>query len=69
MTDSSRFWPKEGHVVGQGQKSFDKQLLRDWLTSRHLDGVEDVTMPEDVVSETAEKYKEVYHILTGEKWS
>ena len=56
-------------MVGQGQKSFDKQLVRDWLTSQRLEGMEDVSMPDDVVAETANKYKQVYHILTGQKWS
>ena len=29
--DSSRFWPLEGYKPGQGQPSFDKQYVRDWL--------------------------------------
>lgn len=29
--DSSRFWPLEGYKAGQGQPSFDKQYVRDWL--------------------------------------
>lgn len=29
--DSSRFWPLEGYKPGQGQPSFDKQFVRDWL--------------------------------------
>lgn len=56
-------------MVGQGQQSFDKQLVRDWLTSQRLEGMEDVSMPDDVVAETVNKYKQVYYILTGKKWS
>ena len=56
-------------MVGQGQKSFDKQSVRDWLTSRRLQGVEDVSMPDDVVAETADKYKQVYYILAGQMWA
>lgn len=55
-------------MVGQGQESFDKQYLRDWLTGNKLDGKDDVTMPENVVEETARKYKQVYEILTGLQW-
>ena len=29
--DSSRFWPLDGYKPGQGQPSFDKQYVRDWL--------------------------------------
>ena len=31
--DSSRFWPLEGYEPGKSQPSFDKQFVRDWLTS------------------------------------
>ena len=66
--DSSRFWSRESYVVGQGQNSFDKQYLRDWLTANKLAGVENVDIPESVVLETERKYIEVYEILTGKKW-
>jgi phosphoribosylaminoimidazole-succinocarboxamide synthase len=54
--------------VGRGQESFDKQFLRDWLTSNHLQGVNDVDIPENIIIETHNKYKQVYEILTGVKW-
>jgi len=31
--DSSRFWPVDSYSPGQGQPSFDKQFLRDYLSS------------------------------------
>ena len=31
--DSSRFWPADGYEPGSAQPSFDKQYVRDWLTS------------------------------------
>ena len=31
--DCSRFWPLEGYKVGQGQPSYDKQFVRDWLSA------------------------------------
>jgi phosphoribosylaminoimidazole-succinocarboxamide synthase len=68
--DSSRFWPKETweQNLGKAQPSFDKQFLRDWLTSNGLKGKEKVTVPEVVVKETAAKYQEAYEKITGQKW-
>jgi phosphoribosylaminoimidazole-succinocarboxamide synthase len=63
--DSSRFWPKDSYVVGQGQSSFDKQYLRDWLVSQGLKGKEGVRMSDEVVQKTAEKYKEAWEKITG----
>ncbi|EXJ82197.1 phosphoribosylaminoimidazole-succinocarboxamide synthase [Capronia epimyces CBS 606.96] len=63
--DSSRFWSKEKYQVGQGQDSFDKQFLRDWLTQNGLKGKDGVTMPQDVVEATRAKYLEAFKILTG----
>ena len=31
--DSSRFWPLEHYAAGRGQPSFDKQYVRDYLSS------------------------------------
>ena len=66
--DSSRFWPASSYKVGQPQDSFDKQYLRDWLTSNGLKDKHGVHMPEDVVRNTGEKYKEAYERLVGRKW-
>jgi phosphoribosylaminoimidazole-succinocarboxamide synthase len=46
-----------------------QQYLRDWLTKEGLKGKEDVKMSEQVVEETASKYREAYEKLTGERWS
>ena len=35
--DSSRFWPADQYEPGRSQPSFDKQYLRDWLTSQPWD--------------------------------
>jgi phosphoribosylaminoimidazole-succinocarboxamide synthase len=65
--DSSRFWPKDTweQNLGRAQPSFDKQFLRDWLTSNGLKGKEGVKVPEDVVKQTAEKYREAYEKIAG----
>ncbi|KAF2863707.1 phosphoribosyl-aminoimidazole-succinocarboxamide synthase [Piedraia hortae CBS 480.64] len=63
--DSSRFWAKEKYCVGQGQESFDKQFLRDWLVSSGQKGMSGVEMPNEIVKKTLEKYFEAYRLLTG----
>ena len=64
--DSSRFWPLEGYKPGQGQPSFDKQFVRDWLKA-HPDN--DLLLPDEVVTKTVDKYKEAYELLTGTPFS
>ncbi|KAH8748026.1 phosphoribosylaminoimidazole-succinocarboxamide synthase-like protein [Hyaloscypha finlandica] len=66
--DSSRFWPADKYEIGREQMSYDKQYLRDWLTSEGLKGKQGVKMPEEVVNKTAEKYREAFEKLTGQKW-
>ena len=66
--DSSRFWRADRYEVGREQESFDKQFLRDWLVGEGLKGKDGVKMPEEVVKETARKYREAYEGLTGDKW-
>lgn len=68
--DSSRYWPLEGYTPGRGQPSFDKQYLRDWLTSQGFrKGLEDGpdgqgwTMSEEVVRGTQERYLNGRNIL------
>jgi phosphoribosylaminoimidazole-succinocarboxamide synthase len=65
--DSSRFWPADKYVIGRGQASYDKQFLRDWLTSSSLKGVDGVAMPEEIAAETASKYREAFEKITGQK--
>ncbi|ROT38996.1 SAICAR synthetase [Sodiomyces alkalinus F11] len=64
--DSSRFWSKADYQVGREQDSFDKQVLRNWLTSNGLKGKEGVAMPPEVVEKTKGRYLEVYERLTGQ---
>jgi len=65
--DSSRFWPLDDYEPGRGQKSFDKQTIRDWLTASGWDkkhpGPE---LPAQIIENTSNTYKEIYKRLTGE---
>ena len=63
--DSSRFWPANQYKTGQGQSSFDKQYLRDWLKAQPWNmQPPPPPLPEDVIKITADKYKEAYEIIT-----
>jgi phosphoribosylaminoimidazole-succinocarboxamide synthase len=71
--DSSRFWPADQWQPGQPQPSFDKQFVRDWLSS--LDsgwdkgsGEAPPDLPEDVVDKTRARYVEAYERLTGDRF-
>jgi len=71
--DSSRFWPADGWRPGRSQPSYDKQYVRDWLTSpasgwdRHS-GEPPPELPADVVERTRAKYVEAYERLTGRRF-
>ena len=69
--DSSRFWPADEWQPGRQQPSFDKQYVRDWLTSPasgwdKTSGEAPPSLPEDVVAQTRAKYVEAYERLTGQ---
>jgi phosphoribosylaminoimidazole-succinocarboxamide synthase len=64
--DSSRFWPSSTWSPGAVQPSFDKQYVRDWLTSSGWDRVSSPPeLPSDVVGATRERYITAYEQLTG----
>ncbi|KAL5090419.1 hypothetical protein Trisim1_004320 [Trichoderma cf. simile WF8] len=63
--DSSRFWDANEWKAGTEAPSYDKQFVRDYLTSNGLKGKPNVELPETVVQETAQKYKDVFERLTG----
>lgn len=64
--DSSRFWPADRYEPGHGQASFDKQFVRDYLSSTPWDkNSVPPTLPEDIVAKTRQKYIEAYEQLTG----
>lgn len=66
--DSSRFWPADAYRPGQGQPSFDKQFVRDWLETTGWDkNSPPPALPDDVVAKTREKYVEAFERLTGGK--
>jgi phosphoribosylaminoimidazole-succinocarboxamide synthase len=64
--DSSRFWPALTWSPGAAQPSFDKQYVRDWLTSSGWDRASPPPeLPADVVEATRDRYVTAYEKLTG----
>jgi phosphoribosylaminoimidazole-succinocarboxamide synthase len=71
--DSSRFWPAELWEPGHSQPSYDKQFVRDWLTSAasgwdRASEQPPPALPAEVVERTRAKYTEAYERLTGSSW-
>lgn len=63
--DSSRFWPLESYSPGRGQSSFDKQYLRDYLSS--LDWNKQPPpphVPEEILQKTRARYEEALRRIT-----
>ncbi|MDM8000107.1 MAG: phosphoribosylaminoimidazolesuccinocarboxamide synthase [Dehalococcoidia bacterium] len=66
--DSSRFWDASQYTVGRSQASYDKQMVRDWLTASGWNKEPPAPMlPEDLIRKTSRRYQEVYQILTGKR--
>ncbi len=64
--DSSRFWPRSDYREGVAQKSFDKQLVRDYLISIKWDQKPPApVLTDEVVRKTSEKYLEALAMLTA----
>ena len=70
--DSSRFWPAADWQPGRAQASYDKQIVRDWLTNEsgwdRSSGEAPPPLPEAVVERTRARYVEAYELLTGESF-
>ncbi|MDA3644877.1 phosphoribosylaminoimidazolesuccinocarboxamide synthase [Saccharopolyspora indica] len=72
--DSSRYWPADGYQPGQVQPSFDKQYVRNWLTSpaSGWDRAADTpppSLPADVIAATRDRYVEAYERITGRSFA
>jgi len=67
--DSSRFWPADLYEPGKSQPSFDKQYVRDYLSSTGWDkNSNPPNLPDEVVAETQRKYQEAYEKITGKEF-
>lgn len=71
--DSSRFWPGDEWEPGKAQPSYDKDVIRNWLTSPEsgwdrTSGDAPPSLPSEVVERTRARYVEAYERLTGERF-
>ena len=67
--DSSRFWDLSLWQPGSAQPSFDKQFVRDWLTSSGWDmHTPPPALPQEIVEKTAARYEEAFERITGSKF-
>jgi len=63
--DSSRFWPLDQYKPGKGQPSFDKQVLRDYLTTLDWDKNPPAPkVPQDIIDKTKARYEEALVKIT-----
>lgn len=68
-SDSSRFWPADEWEPGRPQRSFDKQIVRDWAAGTGWDKRPPAPeVPPEIVAATRDRYIEVYERLTGRPW-
>lgn len=64
--DSSRFWPVDSYSPGGPQPSLDKQFVRDYLESTDWDkNSPPPKLPDSIIEQTAQRYREIYFKLTG----
>lgn len=64
--DSSRFWPLDEYAPGKGQPSFDKQFLRDYLSSLDWDKTPPPPpLPKDIIDWTRSRYEEALTRITA----
>ena len=72
--DSSRYWEASTWKPGEVQPSFDKQIVRNWLTSDAADWDRHGTtapppLPDDVVERTRQRYIEAYERISGRNFA
>ena len=75
--DEYRLWPKDSYVLGKIQESYDKQILRDWLTAngyqKQFDDERNAgneptapQIPTEIIQTITERYVIAYEKLTGQ---
>ena len=75
--DEYRLWPKDSYTVGKIQESYDKQILRDWLTAngyqKQFDDERNAgneptapQIPSKIIQTITERYVIAFEKLTGQ---
>ena len=66
--DSSRFWDVKTFFPGEEPKSFDKQIVRDYLAEAKARGEDVTSLPDVIIAKTRQRYIELYSRITGKAW-
>jgi phosphoribosylaminoimidazole-succinocarboxamide synthase len=68
-SDSSRYWPADEWEPGRPQRSFDKQIVRDWASGTGWDKTAPgPAIPAGIVQLARDRYIELYQRITGQHW-
>jgi len=63
-SDSSRYWDAATYATGDRTASFDKQIVRNWLKANWNQAGEPPKLPQEIVEQTAARYRELVDRLT-----
>jgi len=64
--DSSRFWPADDWQPGRAQASYDKQFVREYLSTTAWDkNSPPPILPDEIVAKTRQRYIEAYERISG----
>ncbi len=67
--DSSRFWRKKDYQKSpQKAEQMDKEFVRQWMLANKVDGKVPLELPAKIVNETSRRYREIYELVTGQKF-
>ena len=58
-SDSSRYWDADLYATGERTASFDKQIVRNWLSANWTGEGVPPTLPHEIVEQTAARYAEL----------
>ena len=65
--DGSRIWDMQSYAPGKNQKSYDKQIVRDYISgyigSRKYEEVKEIPLPQEVIDQTIQSYQKVLTAL------
>ena len=64
-SDSSRYWDAALYETGDRTASFDKQIVRNWLLANWDREGTPPTLPQEIVEQTAARYRELIERLTA----
>lgn len=64
-SDSSRYWDAAAYAAGEREQSFDKQIVRNWLSAHWNKQGTPPPLPDDIVAQTAARYRELIERMTG----